>query len=155
MIGANNVTAGASPRPTNVDQYSACSRKIERKTLFIVGTGVLDCPLCCSHYLTAEKVVRTQPNPRQDPTSRCSMLFRPCHPERSRNPSVARIKRSEAEFGSSDEKVRFRFAPLRMTPSVSCGAKVVRTQSKDSSGRKGDRRGVPRNELVEFWGFLR
>ena len=25
------------PRPTNVDQYSACSRKIERKTLFIVG----------------------------------------------------------------------------------------------------------------------
>ena len=28
--GANNVAAGASPRPTNVDQYSACSRKIER-----------------------------------------------------------------------------------------------------------------------------
>ena len=42
---ANNVTAGASPRPTNVDQYSACSRKIERKTLFIVGTDVLGGPL--------------------------------------------------------------------------------------------------------------
>ena len=42
-------------------------------------------------------------------------LFRPCHPERSRNPSEARIKRREAELGSSDEKVRFRCASLRMT----------------------------------------
>ena len=33
-------------------------------------------------------------------------LFRPCHPEYSRNPSEARIKRSEATFGISDEKVR-------------------------------------------------
>ena len=49
------------------------------------------------------------------PPSRCSVLFRPCHPERSRNPSIARIKRSEASFGISDEKVRFRFAPLGMT----------------------------------------
>ena len=35
--------------------------------------------------------------------------------ERSRNPSMARIKRCVASFGISDEKVRFRFAPLRMT----------------------------------------
>ena len=31
-------------RPTNVDHYLACSRKIERKTLFIVGGDVLDAP---------------------------------------------------------------------------------------------------------------
>ena len=30
--------------PTNVDQYSACSQKKERKTLFIVGGDVLDAP---------------------------------------------------------------------------------------------------------------
>ena len=49
------------------------------------------------------------------PPSRCLALFRLCHLERSRNPSEARIKRCVASIGISDEKVRFRFASLRMT----------------------------------------
>ena len=44
-----------------------------------------------------------------------------CHPERSRNPSEARIKRYEVSFGISDEKARGEAewdlggTPLRMT----------------------------------------
>lgn len=34
------------------------------------------------------------------------VLFRPCHLERSRNPSNARIKRHKVAFEISDEKVR-------------------------------------------------
>ena len=54
-------------------------------------------------------------SPAEIPLGFALRFFVRCHPERSRNPSVARIKRSVAEFGISDEKVRFRCAPLRMT----------------------------------------
>ena len=40
--------------------------------------------------------------------------------------------------------------PLYFSASI-----YVRIYQKPSSERKGDHRGVPRNELVEFWGFLR
>ena len=56
-----------------------------------------------------------QPTPPPRSRSVNLALFRPCHSERSRNPSVARIKRCIAPFGIPDEKVRFRFASLRMT----------------------------------------
>ena len=48
----------------------------------------------------------------------CLALFPPCHPERSRNPSEARIERYEVPFGISVEKVRL--AMLAQNDTAGC-----------------------------------